>query len=260
MLSLHELQRRFAAGLGGEANALDGVVRAGTFSAAERLRIYRNNYNLSLTAALGDVYPVVQQLVGEGFFGWLAHKFVAVHPSRSGNLHDFGAELPAFLESFEAAAELPYLPDVARIEWGWHAAFHAADVEPFPLEHLAAVPAEAHEHLRFAVRPGMTLVASAFPASEIWEAHQPDGDADAEIDLGAGAEWVLVLRNDHGVQVVRLAPGMYAMLEAMIAGATFGDACTYADESAPDTDLGGALRDLMALGALIDFDICQPGD
>ncbi|MEM7404967.1 MAG: DNA-binding domain-containing protein [Pseudomonadota bacterium] len=258
MLSLHDLQRRFAAGLGGEANALDGIVRSGTFSAAERLQIYRNNYNISLAAALGDVYPVVEQLVGEGFFSWLAHQFVSVHPSRSGNLHDFGAELPVFLESFEAAADLAYLPDVARVEWGWHRAFHAADVEPFPLEDLAAVPVEEHENLRFSVRPGMTLVASEFPASGIWEAHQPEAATDITVDLDTGAEWVLVLRNDHGVQVVRLIQGMYAMLQAIASGATFGDACEHAHEVAPDTDLGGALRDLMALGALIDFEICRP--
>ena len=38
--------------------------------------------------------------------------------------------LPGFLESFEPARGLPYLGDVARLEWLRHAAYHAADQAP----------------------------------------------------------------------------------------------------------------------------------
>ena len=51
--SLLELQRRFAAGLGGEAHALDGLVAEHGLRAAQRLQIYRNNFNISLSGCPG---------------------------------------------------------------------------------------------------------------------------------------------------------------------------------------------------------------
>ena len=38
---------------------------------------------------------------------------------------------PNFLETFEPAQRAPFLPDVARIEWAWRQAYHAADARPY---------------------------------------------------------------------------------------------------------------------------------
>ena len=68
------------------------------------------------------MYPTVEQLVGAPFFRYAAHEFILAHPSKSGNLHDFGEDLPGFLAGFEPARALAYLPDCARLEWAWHRA------------------------------------------------------------------------------------------------------------------------------------------
>ena len=107
MPALHELQRRVMDALlhPGEDAAAAALLRPSPgLDAARRLRLYRNNLFESLTAALAAVYPVTQQLVGEDFFRALARRFIPAFPSRSGNLHDFGAELPAFIRGFEPAA------------------------------------------------------------------------------------------------------------------------------------------------------------
>ena len=109
------------------------AVRGDDLSAAQRIQIYRNNYQTSLRGALKAVYPVVARLVGEGFFAWLGYEFLTRCPSRSGNLHEFGAELADFIESFEAAKPHPFLPDVARLEWAWHEAFHEQEHPPLDL-------------------------------------------------------------------------------------------------------------------------------
>ena len=117
MRALRETQEEFAAALlGGGAHRFD-----------RRLQVYRNNVFVSLLQALADVYPVLVRLVGRDYFDQAARRFVREHPSRSGNLHDFGSELPGFLGRLPEAASLPYLPDVAALEWAWHEAFHAGD-------------------------------------------------------------------------------------------------------------------------------------
>src|SRR5687768_16032631 len=105
--------------------------------AGERLQVYRNNVFISLRQALADVYPVVQRLVGEEFFNQLARRFVREHPSRSGNLHDFGREFAGFLATLPDLTELPYLPDVAALEWALHEVFHEAEARPFDFSTLS---------------------------------------------------------------------------------------------------------------------------
>ncbi len=101
---LRDLQTEFAAALLDEHPQLDAHVRAGRFPAAQHFQVYRNNLVESLTGALRAVYPVVEKLVGDGFFRYAAHEYLREHRPRSGNLHDFGDAFADFLAGFEPAA------------------------------------------------------------------------------------------------------------------------------------------------------------
>src|SRR5215831_13967373 len=91
----------------------------------ERLDIYRNTFLLTLTKALGFGFPAVQKLVGEAFFEGSTRIFVAEHPPRVAWLDQYGDAFPEFLRTFGPATTVPYLHDVATLEWSVHSAFHA---------------------------------------------------------------------------------------------------------------------------------------
>ncbi len=75
--------------------------------------------------------PSIERLVGEDFFKGAASLFIGASSSHPRPvLIEYGEAFPAFLESFEPARGLPYLADVARLEWLRHAAYHAADRVP----------------------------------------------------------------------------------------------------------------------------------
>jgi len=57
----------------------------------------------------------------------VAGHFVRAHPPSSPLMMFYGSEFPVFLEGFEPAKQLPYLPDMARLEHARRLAFHAAD-------------------------------------------------------------------------------------------------------------------------------------
>ncbi|MDE1990781.1 MAG: putative DNA-binding domain-containing protein, partial [Betaproteobacteria bacterium] len=170
----------FADTLGDFARALrrpDGAwpgaaVRATHYPADEALDIYRNNWRHNLRGALAGAYPVLVQVVGEAFFRQLALRFMEENPSTSGNLHDYGAALPAFLARFAPAQSLPYLPDLAALEWACHCAYFAEEDSPLELLH------------------------SPYPVAAIWRAHQPGAPEDFRIDLGDGPCRVLVYRSE----------------------------------------------------------------
>ena len=80
---------------------------------------------------------------------------------------------PGFSPALSLRAQLAYLPDVARLEWAWHRAFHAADRAPLALERLAAVPPERYGQVRFRLHPSAQFIASDYPLLRIWEVNQP---------------------------------------------------------------------------------------
>lgn len=250
---LRDLQADFAAALFDEQPGMVARVRAGRFPAAQHLQVYRNNVVESLTGALRAVYPVVGKLVGDGFFRYAAHEYLHAHRPRSGNLHDFGDAFASFLAGFVPAAELPYLPDVARLEWAWHQAFHAADAPAFDLARLGTVPAEQHAALRFVLHPSACLLASDFPVVRIFEINQEGYGGDTSVDLDEGGVRVLVIRRGLTVNVEVLAAGEAELLAALAGQQPLGTAVPAALAAQPDFDLTVTLADHLQCGTLVDF-------
>ena len=253
MSTLLELQRGFTASVFDEGNAsFSSKVRDGRFPGERLLQIYRNNTFSSLTAALHDVYPVVTRLVGKEFFRFAADQYIHQHPSTSGNLHDFGGRFAAFLATFAPAVTLPYLPDVARLEWAYHRVFHAAGHAPLPIDQLAKVPSAQHGHLVFELHPATRLLESDYPVLRIWQANQPEA-ANERIDLGEGGERLLVFRRDLEVEFKRLSAGEYVLLRAFSFARRFAEASATALAAEPQLDLSEVLRQHGLLGTVASF-------
>ncbi len=186
-----------------------------------RMNIYRRTREALHGEALAAAYPVVERLVGAAFFEALAQRYALAHPSRSGDLHRFGAALPEFLAADPHAACLAYLPDVARLEWAVHEAEVAPDPAPFDFAQLARVPASRHGALRFDMQEGVRVVRSAHPIVALWEANQEGRDGTPE---GCQqAQSALILREGTGV-ACRVLGDEAALLERLAAGATLGEA------------------------------------
>ncbi len=201
MPSLLELQRDFGAALLGAAPV------------SPRLAVYRANVFGNWNAALAGAYPIVRKIVGAEFFDAMARNYARAHPSASGDLHEYGAQLARFVQDYAQTQDLPYLPDVAHMEWLTHRAHYAADASPFDFSR----PTE----LRLA--PACALLESSWPLARLWEAHQ-DGSENTAVDLGAGPDRILLHRPAWRVEVCSLRPGDYRFLERLQAGEALGPA------------------------------------
>lgn len=257
MLRLPNLQQAFAAAVYTGDETVATQVRDGRFPAAQLLQVYRNNVFTSLTGALRAVYPVVERLVGAGFFAYAADNYIRRQPPTSGNLHDFGDGLAEFLAGFAPARELVYLPDVARLEWARHRAFHAAEHAPLSLERLAAVAPERYAALRLRLHPSAQLLASDYPVLRIWQANQADVTDQGTIDLAEGGVRLLIER--HGLDVVLrpLSVGDDILLRTIAAGQPLGAASEAALAAQPDYDLAAALRRHVECRTIADFFISE---
>lgn len=227
-----------------------GLVTWNGSDPAVRFDVHRSNVVGSLVNALADTFPVVRQLVGDGFFRAMADSFVRSHPPRSRVLAKYGAELPALIEAFEPVRALPYLADIARLELAHVQAYHAADADVVPREAIERVIDEpAHIgtlHLR--LHPSVSVLRSDHAIVSIWAAHQGEGEL-GDVDPSVG-EAALVVRNDFDVLVLELAPGAAWFATALQNGQSLAAAAKTATNAAPDFDLTQALALLLRRGAI----------
>jgi len=250
---LRDLQRSFAAAVLDDRLEVTARIRPGRFPAEQHLQIYRHQVTDTLTAALASIYPVIEKLVDPGFFGYAAHKYLRGHYPRSANLHDFGDAFAEFLETFAPAASEPYLADVARLEWAWHRAFHAAEAVAFNPSSLAAVPADQQPFLHFVLHPSAHLVTSRYPIIHIFEVNQEGGPGpgDTTVDLNEGGISALVIRRGLAVCVESLAPGEAALLAGFQQRLTLAEALNEALAVEEEFDLGSVLADHTRRGTFV---------
>jgi hypothetical protein len=219
------------------------------------IEVYRNNYRGNLHDTLAGAYPVIEQLVDKDFFRLMSRQYIAQHPSRSGNLHLYGAGMSEFVASFGPAQGLPYLPDVAALEWACHRAWFAEDSAVLDIVKLAQLSPEQYSDLILHIHPACHLVCSRYPISAIWHAHQHGANCDFRIDLDNGPCNALVSRRNDVVRVSEMTEGDAAWLQEIQSGVPLGEATAATLESHPEFDLQTMLLNLAAQDALGDFNL-----
>jgi hypothetical protein len=215
-------------------------IHASARSSTERRHgMHRHHATGGLVAALAERFPVVQRLVSEDVFRGMARAYVTQEPPRSPVLQQLGATFPAFIDSFDTVAAIPYLGDVARLELARSRAAHAADAAPLSEDDLASTAADT----RLTLHPSISVVASRHPVVSIWEAHC---DADATVPVQSwSAETALVARPFHAVDLWRLPPGGGAFLTALARGMTIAQAAKTACSADGAFDLDANLTILF---------------
>jgi hypothetical protein len=244
MSSLRELQDGFRAALlsGDQHRVAPHVIDDGV-TASARLAIYQHHVFTTLTVALEATYPVVCRLVDRRFFGWVADCYIRAHPPVGPCLFEYGEDFPAFVAAFEACAHLPWLADVARLEWAMNVASHAPEATPLDAEAWRALDPETLARSTVGLDPSVTLLESAWPIDTIWRANQPGADGVADLALGAVRLQVRRLGDD--VVVRALLPATFAFRAALAGGRALEDAVAQALDAAPSFDPAGEIRALL---------------
>jgi uncharacterized protein (UPF0276 family) len=217
----------------------------GSAAAGRRFDVYRNNMALGLIEALKADYPVVTRLVGVPFMNAMARDYVRRELPTSPVLLAYGGGFADFVAGYAPAASLPYLADVARLEWAWLEAYHAADAEPLDVSSLAAIDPDRLADLRLALLPSLRLVASEHPVAAIWAAHQGGEPGQGLAAIAPRAEHVIVGRPLLDVDMRLVTAAVHAFIASLLAGATLGAALA-ACEDETDFDASAAIALLFS--------------
>ncbi|GAA3870052.1 DNA-binding domain-containing protein [Celeribacter arenosi] len=220
----------------------DGIVGAQGEPTTKRFNVYRNNVVVGLKDALKSGFPAVTALVGEDFFDAMAGAFVREYPPRSPFMPLYGDAFAEFIAGFAPAASLPYLADVARLEYALRVAYHAADATAVSAETLAD-PKALTRAVKLA--PALACVTSAYPVTAIHRAalggSKPVG----------GAEDVVITRPGFDPMATAFPAGTADVIRALRDGKSLQDAASLA----PDRlDLTAFLGCLVSGGAIVHLE------
>lgn len=218
-----------------------------------RFNVYRNNVMVSLREALAASFPVTRLMVGEAFFAAMARAFIPAHPPRSPVLACYGTEFPGFVGAFAPAATLPYLADLAKLEYLRIEAFHAADAPPLAPQVLGQFSPDDLAGLRLVAHPAARIIRSEFAIASLWLAHDRHAEVDA-VDLSTvdpfAPETALVTRPGLVVQIRQVPPTLQYFVSMMLAGAPLGEASERAQADDPACDLTAGLVLLLESGGI----------
>ena len=251
---LLELQMRIRhAVLGGDAGEIVAAIRGDGVAPGARLGIYRNHAFATLGEALKATFPVVCRLVNARFFAYAAHEYLREHPPHARCLVEYGADFADFLAGFEPCRSVPYLPDVARLEWALNIAATVREATAMAAEELAAVPGDQAAYVALRLQSSLSYIASPWPIDAIWQANQQEEVP--PVDLAGGGAHLEIRRAGNAVAWRRLDAGTFAFRTALADGLVLAAAMEAATMIDPAFDLTTALRHVFTEGLAVGFSL-----
>lgn len=258
-MSLPELQHRLMGAIfdRDKREAAAVLVKAhGALDAAQRVGIYRNSVHGILLQYLGSLYPVCQQLLGEAFFEAACDRYVDQSPPTRPFLAEYGDGFTAFLLQHPALASMPWIADVAQLEWARHQAWNAVNQPPSDFAQLTGLDAVQQESLVLHTPASGHLLQSDYAIHAVWLAHQPE-DHPEKLPLEHIAlqqtTYLLVWRTGRRLQQVVLNSSEWEFLSAVQQRETLPELAERFQEQLPAL-LMAAIRQ----GWLLSFEINSP--
>lgn len=250
MMTLTEFQNDFAAALLAPA-AKAGTSRLQSVTRQPGFAVYRNTVMKGCVDALRANYPTVARLTGDIWFGEAAVTYARATLPGGASLLNYGDTFASFLDTFEPAADLPYLGGIARLDRMWIEAHCAIDEPPLDPAALACLAPDVigltkiYPHAAARWR----WFADA-PVFSIWSQTRYETLNDAEVvQPSAEAVSALLTRPHDTVEWIALDAPCFAFIDACAAGETIERAVSAALSADPAVDLQQMMAHLLQAGA-----------
>lgn len=256
-MNLQQLQTQFLQTLQQPLadNVIDWVAPNATLSADQQLNIYRNNVSATKIKALANCFEVCHALVGEACFNVTAKDYIALVHADNVPLHEYGHRFATFLSCFEPLKTIPYLSDIAKLEWAYHMALHSPYAPLFDASTLAVISEDDYGKLRFRTASSSQILSSTHPVLLIWQYHQDGTIHHTPIQMEVGDYRYYLYKRGWEIFIEPITAGQYRFLEALGNTSTFEAACTHCLQAYPEMDIAQLLAQATSKGWISDFTV-----
>ena len=191
----------------------------GNLTPAKQLTIYRSNINGAHQKVLGEIYPACLNILGEDYFNQLCHQYRLQHPSIKPDLNQYGGLFSEFLHrqirKKEELVDFNYLPDLAVLEWHWHASYFTENDSDFNFEDLQQLPVEQQQQLCFQLSEAFSLHRSIYPVIEIWQANRGTPESQQNFSMPEKEIYYTIYRTDYAATIKSLSKIQFSILTAI---------------------------------------------
>lgn len=252
-MKLKEIQEEFAKHIYDKTqNKVFDVIDESDIDKNERLEIYRNNVLGNFDTALELTYEVIKKLVGDQYFESLSKKYHQKYRSKSGNLDDYGNYFHRLISSLKKEHQLPYLSDIAKLEWRYHLAYFAANTTPLDTKKLQQVPEENFSELIFKLHPSCHLFSSQYPVFTIWNNVRKNFKKEINIKNKKG-ELILIERSHLKTNIHNLSEIEYMFLQNIKKKSTLYKIYETLGKVDPQIAIGLLVNKFVSNGVLNNF-------
>lgn len=246
MLSLSETQAQFRAAVETPDSPVPAMLVAPA-PLAGRLDIYRRHYREGLTRHLLGRYPTVEWLLGSRRMIAVLDRFIVQSPPIAPCMAEYGQALIAALRADAVAQDVPYVADVAELDWHLGNVSVAIDQPALEITRLAEFPGEMLPDLVLNLQPGLRFMTAGWPVDELVRIRLSEQQPET-LAFAPGAV-ALQLRGARGTfGIARLTPAVLAFRAALAEGLPLGDAIAAALAADAAFDLPTGLATLFAEG------------
>lgn len=206
--------------------------------------VYRNTVLSGCVDALRANFPTVETLVGVDWMNSVTKAYVLESPPCDGRLIRYGAGFPAYLNESLYHHRLPYLMDIARLDFAWIEAFSATCMPHLQLNELTEI--SAADLMSCSLTPRASAKWLWFdrnPSYNIWR-HCREEKIWSDSNPWE-AEGVLLTGSNEGVSHQALSYGGCIFLDACAKGDSIDSASAAAENAQPGLDFTRLLTQLL---------------
>lgn len=253
-MQLNNVQKYFKDHMFSEVSAVENpeesfanLFNEGDIPLETRLKIYRNHIVTTLSDVLVMNFPLVEILTGEGFLRTAAKLYLFDNPPMEACLDRYGNSFPDFLKGYEHAKDLPYLADVARLDWEMNEARIAKQDNTLSVESLAQIDPNLLEGAVFKVKQSVRLMQSEYPLDKIYYFCEQDEENRGELNVDKSPTYILVTRMEWDPKIFKLDEAEYGLLSALQEDVPLGECLEETLNKFPEFNFGEFLQNYIGL-------------
>ena len=181
---------------------VDSLASSKGVPSASRLQIHHNNFRETLAGSLSGIFPTLEAFVGAVFVRGALSEFCVSHPPKDAALVGYGSEFATFLDAHQASDQVPYAPDLVRLEWAIH-----------ELQLVDEAALDGTSSKGWKVNPNARFVKSEYPLLSLWSVANGQLPPEA-VHLDQGGQNIAVLLLDGEVSMLALTDKEYRWVES----------------------------------------------
>ena|SRR3990167_2843633 len=200
------------------------IVSTETLPALERLSIYGNAYKARLLEALASNYPFMHTYLGDEEFYALAMAYIAKQPSSYRSIRWYGDTFPEFTRQSELSQSLPYIGEIAELDWMMTLVFDAKDADIVTLEQMALISPDVWADMRFVFHSSVHRLQFGWNIVEFWQSTLSEEGGVSLAEYSSPVPW-LFWRLDLTSHFISIPNDEAWALDAAMGGLNFSDIC-----------------------------------